>query len=221
MMMWNNMIVIMIAFYMQLSIAVAQNVCNAVAIATCAPYTCVQTDVVFSCLCPNMSLAPNAAGCGNVIATTLFPPVIPNQCGLVTCPAGATCIATNQNPSQYVCVCPNNIIANPDCPINPLPYNPCLVSNPCTNGGTCVVNQLTLQAVCICPPNTYGSNCASYCVRSCDMSWCYNGGRCTNTYGQPYCSCPQNYRGRRCELRYTPYNYVYLYHSPQYYGYGK
>nr|BAK02162.1 predicted protein [Hordeum vulgare subsp. vulgare] len=217
-MMWNTMFITTILFSMVLSRAVAQNVCTAAAMAVCGPYPCVQTDVVFSCLCPNMTLGAYAAACGNGITPTIAPPVIGTQCGLVTCPAGATCIPTNQNPAQYICVCPNNIIANPDCPTNPLPYNPCLVSNPCTNGGTCVVNQLTLQAVCICPPNTYGANCASYCRQTCDLSWCYNGGQCVNAYGQPYCSCPQYYRGRRCELRYTPYNYVYLYYAPQYYG---
>lgn len=47
---------------------------------------------------------------------------------------------------------------------------------------------------------------------------CYNGGQCLNGYGQAYCSCPYNYRGRRCELRYNPYNYVYLYYNPYQYG---
>jgi hypothetical protein len=168
--MWilNGMIVLVIALFMQLPNIHAQNACNAQAIAICSPYTCVQTDTVYSCLCPTGTLAQSAAGCGNVIVPTIAP--IYNQCGNVICPAGATCVPTNQNPSMYICVCPNNIIANPDCPVNPLPNNPCLY-NPCTNGGTCVVNQLTLQAICICPPNMYGSNCSSYCRTTCDSSW--------------------------------------------------
>jgi len=192
-----------------------QNACTAAAVAVCSPYTCVQTDTIFSCLCPNMQLAQSAAACGGVIVPTQ-PPIIQNQCGNVICPVGATCIPTNQNPSLYICLCPNNIIANPDCPTTPLQNNPCLISNPCTNGGTCVVNQLTLQAVCLCPANTYGPNCATACQPTCNYNWCYNGGRCANTYNQAFCSCPQNYRGRRCELRYNPYNYVYLYHNPTY-----
>lgn len=157
-------------FFVQLTHIHAQNACTAAAIATCGSYPCVQTDTVFSCLCSNMQLAGSAAQC-NALGTTSSPVVIPNICGNAYCPAGATCIPTNQNPAQYVCLCPNNILANPDCPVNPLPNNPCLISNPCYNGGTCVVNQLTLQAVCICPPNTYGSNCASACRTSCDVNW--------------------------------------------------
>lgn len=158
-------------FVLQLTTKVTADVCGAAGIATCAPHVCVQTDVVFSCLCPDMSLSPNAAGCGAVVVTTLPPVLPPNQCGLVACPFGATCIPTNQNPSQYVCVCPNNIIANPDCPVNPLPNNPCVYNNPCQNGGTCVVNQLTLQAVCICPANTYGNNCGLSCLPRCASNW--------------------------------------------------
>ncbi|CAF1430412.1 unnamed protein product [Adineta ricciae] len=177
-----------------------QNQCTAAAQATCGAYPCVQT-----------------AQCtgGVVITTTQSPVVIPNQCANAVCPAGATCIPTNQNPALYICLCPNNIIANPDCPVNPLPNNPCLTNNPCLNGGTCVVNQLTLQAVCVCPPGTYGNNCSYSCRPACDSNWCYNGGRCVNAYGQAYCSCGQNYRGRRCELRHDRRNYVYLYHNPR------
>lgn len=148
------------------------NVCTPANIATCGIYTCVQTDTVFSCLCSNMQLAASEAACNALISsTTQSPIVVPNQCGNAICPAGATCIPTNQNPSQYICLCPNNIIANPDCPVNPLPNNPCLINNPCLNGGTCVVNQLTLQAVCICPTNTYGPNCSNQCQNICNLNW--------------------------------------------------
>ncbi|CAF1086001.1 unnamed protein product [Adineta steineri] len=217
--MWtlNGMIFIASILFIQLSITHAQGgACTALAVATCAPHTCVQTGTVFSCLCPDFSLAPSAASCPGTLVPTLAPPIIGAQCGLTTCPAGATCILTNQNPAQYVCICPNGVIANPYCPTT-VPTNTCLYNNQCANGGTCVFNQLTQQAVCICPPNTYGANCATYCSPTCAYNWCYNGGQCTNVYGQAYCSCPQNYRGRRCELRYSPYNYVYLYQSPYYY----
>lgn len=149
--------------------AQAQNACTAAAVALCAPYTCVQTDTVYSCLCPNMQLAQSAAQCTGVVVTTASP--IGNQCGNAYCPAGATCVPTNQNPSQYVCICPFNVLANPDCPVNPPVNNPCTFSNPCANGGTCVLNPLTSQAVCVCPPNTYGSNCASGCATTCNLSW--------------------------------------------------
>ena len=169
--MWisNSLIFLAIALCTQLPHIHAQNACDAAAIAACGTYPCVQTDTVYSCLCPNLQLAQTAAGCNGVVTSP--PVVIPNICGNSVCPAGATCIPTNQNPTQYICVCPNNVIANPDCPVNPLPNNPCQLYNPCTNGGTCVVNQLTLQPVCICPPNTYGSNCASICRPTCDYNW--------------------------------------------------
>jgi hypothetical protein len=150
-----------------------ENVCTAAAVATCAPYQCVQTGELFQCFCPDLTLKPSAAACNNgaVITTTQSPVVIPNQCANARCPAGATCIPTNQNPALYVCVCPNNIIANPDCPTTQLPNNPCLLNNPCQNGGTCVVNQLTLQAVCICPTGSYGQNCVHGCRQTCNNEW--------------------------------------------------
>lgn len=172
--MWisNGLIGMALVVLLQVSTLYGQNACNPGAVATCSPYTCVQTDTVFSCLCPNMQLAPSAAACNAISpSTTQSPVVIPNQCANAICPFGSTCIPTNQNPSLYICLCPNNIIANPDCPANPLPNNPCLISNPCTNGGTCVVNQLTLQAVCVCPANTYGPRCSTACRPACDLNW--------------------------------------------------
>ncbi len=172
-MMWafNGMIFLALALFIQLPhVHAQQNACTAAAVAACASYPCVQTDTVYSCLCSNMQLAQSAAGCG-LVATTQAPVVFPTICGNVQCPVGATCVPTNQNPQQHVCICPNNIIANPDCPVNQLPNNPCLLYNPCQNGGTCVVNQLTLQAVCICPPNTYGTNCANPCRTTYDLNW--------------------------------------------------
>jgi len=163
--MWilNGIIVLAIALLPNVQ---AQNVCTANAIAACAPYTCVQTDTIYSCLCPNAQLAQSAAACGGVTQA----PIIPNQCANVYCPAGATCIPTNQNPPQYVCVCANNVIANPDC--STVVNNQCLTGNiACGNGGTCVYNQLTGQGVCICPPNTYGPNCSSSCVATCNYNW--------------------------------------------------
>ena len=158
------------ALVLQLARVHAQNVCTPTVIANCGRYPCVQTDTIASCLCSNLQLGSSAAQC-DAISPTTAPVVVPNICGNAYCPAGATCIPTNQNPVQYVCLCPNNILANPDCPNNPLPNNPCLISNPCYNGGTCVVNTLTLQAVCLCPPNTYGSQCASSCSTTCSYNW--------------------------------------------------
>lgn len=152
------------------------NQCTTAAIAACGVYPCVQTGTISSCLCSDFSLQPTEALCNGgttttAATTTTTAVVIPNQCANAVCPSGSTCIPTNQNPLAYICLCPNNIIANPDCPTNPLPNNPCLTNNPCANGGTCVVNQLTLQAVCICPTNTYGPNCAYSCRPMCDSSW--------------------------------------------------
>lgn len=168
-----NIICLFIVVLFQLPESHGQiNQCTAAAIAACGTYPCVQTGDISSCLCSDMTLKPSAAACnGGVVTTTQSPVVIPNQCANAICPAGSTCIPTNQNPALYVCVCPNNIIANPDCPTTALPNNPCLISNPCSNGGTCVVNQLTLQAVCICPSNTYGPRCAYGCQRTCDSNW--------------------------------------------------
>jgi len=174
--MWilQSTFIIVVTLFLQLPKTHGQeNVCTAAAVATCAPYQCVQTGELFQCFCPDLTLKPSAAACNNgaVITTTQSPVVIPNQCANARCPAGATCIPTNQNPALYVCVCPNNIIANPDCPTTQLPNNPCLLNNPCQNGGTCVVNQLTLQAVCICPTGSYGQNCVHGCRQTCNNEW--------------------------------------------------
>jgi hypothetical protein len=173
--MWilKSTIFIVIALITQLPESHGQNQCTAASIATCGTFPCVQTGDIFSCLCSDFTLKPSSAACngGAVITTTQSPVVIPNQCANAVCPAGATCIPTNQNPALYICLCPSNIIANPDCPTTPPVTNPCLTSNPCQNGGTCVLNQLTLQAVCVCPTNTYGPNCGYGCRPRCDKTW--------------------------------------------------
>ena len=162
-----------LTFLLQALVSNAQNACTPAAVATCSPYTCVQTDTVFSCLCPSFQLAQSAAGCNAIspVTTTSSSVIIPNQCLNANCPAGSTCIPTNQNPALYVCLCPNNVLGNPNCPTTALPTNPCLTNNPCRNGGTCVVNQLTLQAICLCPTNTYGPNCLNSCRLYCDSNW--------------------------------------------------
>ncbi|CAF0817510.1 unnamed protein product [Adineta steineri] len=207
------MIAIAITLLLQLSFIHGQSSCTPAAIAACGTNPCVQTGTAFSCLCPDMTLQQTAAACGTT-ATTAAPVVIPNQCANAVCPAGASCIPTNQNPAAYVCICPNNVLANPDCPTNLPANNPCAVSNPCSSGGTCVINPLSGTAVCVCPNGTYGPKCGYGCRPKCDSDWCYNGGRCTNAYGQAYCACGKNFRGRRCELQNNKHNYVYLHHNP-------
>lgn len=171
--MLRSMIVIFIALFSQVpKIHAQQNACTANAIAICGAYPCVQTGTEFRCLCTDGTLGTSSTACGGgTLITTQPPVVIPNQCGNAVCPAGATCVPTNQNPSLYVCVCPYNVLANPDCPSGPMSNNPCLTSNPCQTGGTCVFNQLTNQAICLCPQGTYGRNCAYSCRRVCDNDW--------------------------------------------------
>ena len=148
------------------------NVCTPAVVSACAQYPCVQVANTAFCVCADGNTLGTAAECNALIVNPTPPPNgIPNQCANAVCPNGATCIPTNQNPSLYICLCPNNIIANPSCPVNQLPNNPCVPNNPCLAGATCVVNTLTLQAVCLCPPNTYGANCALSCRAVCDPSW--------------------------------------------------
>lgn len=164
---------LLIIFLQCFDIDAQNNQCTPTAVATCGTFTCVQVNDNFFCLCNDLTLKPSASACNGAIVTTTTaaPVIIPNQCANAICPNGATCVPTNQNPSQYICLCPNNIIANPDCPSTQNPSNPCLTNNPCMNGATCVVNQLTLTAVCLCPPNTYGPNCGYSCRLRCDNSW--------------------------------------------------
>jgi hypothetical protein len=172
--MWilQSTIFIVIALISQLPESHGQNACTAAAIANCGTFPCIQTGDTASCLCSDLTVKPSASACnGGAIVTTPPPIVIPNQCANAVCPAGATCIPTNQNPALYVCVCPNNVLANPDCPTTPLPNNPCILNNVCQNGGTCVVNPLTLTAVCICPAGSYGPNCGYGCRPKCDNNW--------------------------------------------------
>lgn len=167
------MFLILAVLFLQYLSSYAQqpNACTAAAIAACNPYTCVQSGINAFCLCNDGSLQPSAAGCGGPITTTQNPVVIPNVCGNIVCSANAQCIPTCLNPPRHICLCPNNIIGNPDCPTTPLANNPCQFSNPCLNGGTCAVNPLTLRAVCICPSGFYGPNCSYGCSRSCNSDW--------------------------------------------------
>jgi len=217
--MWilKSTIIIAIALLSQLPDIHGQNACTPAQVANCGQHTCVQTGDFASCLCnTDFSLKPSGAACDGVTITTTQPTIIiPNQCANAVCPFGSTCIPTNQDPPLYVCLCPNNVIANPNCPTTQIVGNPCSINNPCMNGGTCTLNTITNQAVCVCPTGFYGANCAYGCRPVCDNNWCYNGAKCTNAYGQPYCSCGRNYRGRRCELRYNTHNYVYLNHNPR------
>ena len=167
-------IVIVVALFLPLHKVHGQtNSCTPTAIAACGSYPCVQTGSAYSCLCPDMTLQSTAAACNGAVTTTTTQStgVISNPCGNAICPTGATCIAVCQNPPVYRCLCPNNVLANPNCPTTPLAYNPCLTNNPCRNGGTCVVNQSPLQAICVCPSGTYGPNCAYSCRPACNYSW--------------------------------------------------
>lgn len=164
---------VVVLFLQALTIS-AQNACTPAAVATCGQYTCVQTDTLFSCLCANFQLASSAAACDSLVSTTVATTtqsvVLPNACLTANCPAGSTCVQTTLNPPLYVCLCPGGVIGTPNCP-NTQVTNPCLTNNPCLNGGTCTVNQLTSQVVCLCPPYTYGPNCGTSCRPACDLNW--------------------------------------------------
>ena len=73
--------------------------------------------------------------------------------------------------------------------------NECL-SNPCSNGGTCVDEISSYR--CECPNGTYGFNC-EFQQNECWSNPCMHGGICHDMMGKYRCQCAPGFRGEQCE----------------------
>uniref|UniRef100_A0A671NTU0 Uncharacterized protein n=1 Tax=Sinocyclocheilus anshuiensis TaxID=1608454 RepID=A0A671NTU0_9TELE len=69
--------------------------------------------------------------------------------------------------------------------------------NPCQNGGQCIDG--LDGPICECEPGFKGERCMID-VDECVDRPCFNDGRCVNTYGSFNCSCLVGFSGRLCEM---------------------
>ncbi|XP_050442587.1 neurogenic locus protein delta-like [Adelges cooleyi] len=84
--------------------------------------------------------------------------------------------------------------------------NYCTNHAPCKNGGTCLNTGQGLYT-CLCPPGFTGPECNSGLTKGQDCSTgmtCLNGGTCKKSGGVSTCSCPNNWKGVRCETSTLP-----------------
>uniref|UniRef100_A0A3B3VJ89 Slit homolog 1 protein n=1 Tax=Poecilia latipinna TaxID=48699 RepID=A0A3B3VJ89_9TELE len=77
------------------------------------------------------------------------------------------------------------------------PVDAC-VSNPCTNGGSCLRDEQTGGFSCACAFGFHGTFCEVN-VDDCEDHGCDNGATCVDGVGNYTCLCPPNYRGLLCE----------------------
>uniref|UniRef100_A0A4W6EH69 Slit homolog 1b (Drosophila) n=1 Tax=Lates calcarifer TaxID=8187 RepID=A0A4W6EH69_LATCA len=77
------------------------------------------------------------------------------------------------------------------------PVDAC-VSNPCTNGGTCLSDEQTRGFSCACAFGFHGTFCEVN-VDDCQDHGCENGATCVDGVGNYTCLCPLNYAGLFCE----------------------
>ncbi|CAF4376178.1 unnamed protein product, partial [Adineta steineri] len=97
---------------------------------------------------------------------------------------------------DYSCLCPNGTTGR-NCEID---INPCS-SIPCKNNGSCIRNSNIENGVyrCNCSTDYFGKHCEY--LNGCISSPCQNAGTCLliNETNIPYCQCPSNATGSRCE----------------------
>jgi Notch-like protein len=83
-------------------------------------------------------------------------------------------------------------------------------SNPCQNGGECVISAASdQQYTCLCPTSYVGSNCERN--TGCDSQPCLNGGTCGLTAPGAesvgyLCKCTSGFNGGNCEVSGTPHD---------------
>lgn len=121
-----------------------------------------------------------------------------NLCSPNPCSNGGECQVeylneNNKTITILTCKCKEGFIGA-FCEINLNATNPCLIANPCLNGGSC--SFLNFVPSCNCP---YGFS-GSLCEYQYDCySTCLNGGKCVSNNGAYGCLCAPGYYGQFCE----------------------
>ncbi|KAJ8961610.1 hypothetical protein NQ314_005912 [Rhamnusium bicolor] len=101
-------------------------------------------------------------------------------------------VCTNVN-GKFICMCPDQR-GGYNCEQYIGNSNPC--TNLCQNGGVCVLPSLEKEPICYCQENWTGATCNQPAVCK---TYCHNGGICAVSDGIPYCQCPDEYEGNKCE----------------------
>ena len=71
---------------------------------------------------------------------------------------------------------------------------------PCDNSATCINNQTSMVAVCVCPPGFTGKHCSVSSNDPCEDNLCLNNGTCIFQSADDYeCNCTEGYSGINCE----------------------
>uniref|UniRef100_A0A0L8GNU4 EGF-like domain-containing protein n=1 Tax=Octopus bimaculoides TaxID=37653 RepID=A0A0L8GNU4_OCTBM len=114
-----------------------------------------------------------------------------NYCGTYQpCLNGGIC--QNTKPDEYSCTCSKGFsggnceIVDRDCE-----------TNPCENGGTCVIAANGVS--CICAPGWTGSLCETD-IDECASNPCMNNGWCENQVNGYKCHCRPGWQGAQCQL---------------------
>ncbi|KAI3383429.1 hypothetical protein SNEBB_005763 [Seison nebaliae] len=120
-----------------------------------------------------------------------------NPCSSRPCLNGGVC-RESLDYSSYTCQC-SPMYTGFNCATS---SNPCLLSSPCQNGGTCFFTNNRL--ICTCPLSFTGIYC-SIRIRGCDSNPCGNNGICIDNNSPNYhCQCQIGYSGDFCELFISP-----------------
>uniref|UniRef100_A0A668AHN3 Slit homolog 1b (Drosophila) n=1 Tax=Myripristis murdjan TaxID=586833 RepID=A0A668AHN3_9TELE len=140
---------------------------------------------------------------GKLLLTT---PADKFQClGPVEASVQAKCSPCSSSPCHNQGVCQAHSTELYTCTCKPgftgkhceTPVDAC-VSNPCTNGGTCLSDEQTGGFSCACAFGFHGSFCEVN-VDDCQDHGCENGATCVDGAGNYTCLCPPFYTGLLCE----------------------
>ncbi|CAB1341242.1 unnamed protein product, partial [Coregonus sp. 'balchen'] len=114
-----------------------------------------------------------------------------NFCGTKQpCLNGGTC--SNTGPDKYQCSCAEGY-SGVSCE---RAEHACL-SNPCSNGGSCVETSQGYD--CVCGAGWGGPSC-SINVDECSPNPCNHGGTCQDLVNAYKCHCPPQWTGKTCRI---------------------
>ncbi|KAG5266890.1 hypothetical protein AALO_G00237430 [Alosa alosa] len=104
------------------------------------------------------------------------------------CQNGGTC--SNTGPDKYQCSCPEGYSG-----VNCERAEHACLSNPCSNGGSCVENSQGYE--CKCAPGWSGPSCTTN-IDECSTNPCNHGGTCQDQVNGYKCLCPSQWTGKVC-----------------------
>ncbi|CAF0770532.1 unnamed protein product [Adineta ricciae] len=120
-----------------------------------------------------------------------------NSCSSNFCHEKAECHSLLNDPSKYLCLCPNNF-TGANCSVEDLH---------CTNDYCAPTTLCNPFPYCVCPFNRYGERCDIEHDR-CQLTACLNGGSCfpTSAPDRVICLCTEHFYGSQCQWKKTIYH---------------